>query len=168
MANVQIFYDPVGAMLSSTGIPEGVLIQPGTPASQTTMSGYALATGEFLQFKFRAISYASGNVTVDIDWFARTATTNGAAFSAAIAAITPNTDTGATSAKAYATATTSSTQTVTTTATRLYRSSCVVNNLDSLAIDDYVQVKVARATPTGTDLTGDTVIVLVTVTYLSV
>lgn len=157
-------------MLSSTGIPEQVLIQPGTPASQATMSGYALVVGEFIQFKFRAVNYASGNVTVDVDWFSRSAVTaNNCNLTAQLAAITANTDTGAANAKSYATANNTQTTVPGTGAGRLLRTSITVSNLDSIAQDDFVQLKVARATQTsGTDMVGDAVVVLVSVTYLSV
>lgn len=168
MANVYHYFDPLGAGISSSGIPEPVSIQPTTPANQATQWGLALATGEFFQHKFRAINYASGNVTVDIDWFSRSkSTANNCAFSAQICCVTPTTDSFDVTADAFATATQAQ-QTVAATGGRMYRTQVVVSNLDSLAQDDYVVLKVARATPTGTDMTGDAAVCLVTVSYLSI
>lgn len=173
MANVNHYFAAESALLSSSSIPELTTIQPTTPSTQATNTVYAAVVGEFLQFRFRAINYASGNLTVDVDWFVRAnpGATSEVAFSAAIAAVTPNVDTGSVTAKAYATATNGNTTGISTSsAGRMFRTTITVSNLDSLAQDDFVYLKVSRISPTGggTDMSTDACIDLITVSYLSV
>lgn len=170
MANVQMFFDPCGASLGGSQIPELISIAPGTITTNFPSDGYAFdgtgTTIERIFFKFRAINYASGNITVDIDWYSRSGSTSGnVKWDASIAAVTPG-DAVSMEAKTFATANTVTT-TVNGTAKGLTRSTITISNLDSLAIDDFVQLNIDRD-PNSDTMVGDAICRLVTVTYLSV
>jgi len=124
------------------------------------------ATDEAIFFIFRAINYASGNVTVDLDWYADTAASGDVVWAAQLAAITPDTDTQDIETDALATANTVTDSHLGTTDQRLHRASITVSNLDSIAADDWVVLKVYRDADNGADtMTGDASLALVTVSY---
>lgn len=130
------------------------------------VSGYAFdaATAESLFFRFRASDYVSGNVAVDLDWYADTASSGAVMWGCQIAAITPNTDTQDIETDALATQNTTTTSHLGTTGQRLHRTTVTVSNLDSLAPDDHVVLCVQRVAANGADtLAGDAILVYVTV-----
>lgn len=132
------------------------------------VSGIAFdaTTQETCFFKFPAISYGSGNVTVSIDWYAGTATSGGIVFGASLACITQNTDTQDTETKAFATEVTNSDTHLGTTGHRLHTFDIVVTNLDSITAGDAVYLRLRRVPADGSDtMTGDTIVTRVTVSY---
>lgn len=146
----------------TTGFP-GIVRANGT---NIPVSGYAFdaAAIESLFFRFRASAYVSGNLTVDLDWYADTASSGGVVWGAQIAAITPNTDTQDIETDALATQNTVTTTHLGTTGQRLHRSTITVSNLDSLAPDDQVVLCIQRVATNGSDtMTGDAIL-----TYVSV
>lgn len=122
---------------------------------------------EAMYVDFRAVGYASGNLTVDVDWYADSGTSGDVVFGAAIAAITPNTDTQDIETKAFATENTVTDSHLGTTAKRLHRASITVSNLDSLAADDHVTLRIRRLGSDAADTLNsvDVHIVDVTVYY---
>ncbi|MCZ2076465.1 MAG: hypothetical protein LC130_15875, partial [Bryobacterales bacterium] len=68
------------------------------------VSGLAFdaAADEAAFWKFRAVDYTSGNLTLDLFWYADTATSGNIVWDAQIAAITPETDTQDVETKAFA------------------------------------------------------------------
>lgn len=126
------------------------------------------STDKFIHFRFRALSYASGNLQVDIDWAGMDGTTSGnVVWGAQIAAITPNSDTEAPSAPTFATASTVQDAHIGTVGSRLHRCSITINNLDGLAADDYVILQIYRdASDTSNDTyNANAHIVMVTLSY---
>jgi hypothetical protein len=124
------------------------------------------AADEAVYFVFRAVGYGSGNLTLDIDWYADTGTANNVIWGAALCVITPNTDTQDIETDAFATACTVTDSHLGTTGQRLHRATITINQLDSLAADDWVCLKVYRDADAGGDnLTGDACLVLATVSY---
>jgi hypothetical protein len=112
------------------------------------------STDETAYIKFRASSYGSGNLTLDIDWYTNSAqTSGGVVWTAAIAAITPDTDTQDVETKAFATSNTVTDTHLGTTAQRLHRATITISNLDSLAANDHVALRLVR---TASDTTNDT------------
>lgn len=127
---------------------------------------YDAAAAENAFWELRAVTYGSGNLTVDLDWYADTATSGVVRWGVQIAAITPDSDTQDVETKAFATAQTADDTHLGTTGQRLHRAPVTVSNLDSLANNDLVWMKVYRDAANAADtLTGDAILVGVTVSY---
>lgn len=117
-------------------------------------------------WRLRAVRYGTGNLTVDIDWYADTATSGDAVWIAQLAAVTADVDTGSVEAKGLAAANTVTDTHLGTTAKRLHRATVTVTNLDGLAVDDAVWLRVARDADNVADsLAGFVFITEVTVSY---
>lgn len=165
MANVVIQLDPASAQFLSTAFP--ALVKNGTNFPAAGLA-YDAATEEAGFWVFRAVNYASGNVTVDVDWYADTASTGDVVWAVQLACITPNTDTQDVETKALATANTFTDTHLGTTGQRLHRATVTVSNLDSLAAEDVVWIRIARQAAAGGDtMAGDGILVGATVSYLS-
>jgi anaerobic selenocysteine-containing dehydrogenase len=126
------------------------------------------STNESAYVKFMASNYGSGNVTVDVVWYTNSAQTSGnVVWGAALAAITPDTDSQDVETKAFATANTVQDSHLGTTAQRVHRASITVSNLDSIAANDYVCLWLYRnASDTSNDtLAADANVLMVEVTY---
>lgn len=125
-----------------------------------------LARDERVFFAFRAARYGSGNLSFDVEWYADTATSGDVVLGVAVGVITPNTDTQDIETKALATENTVTDTHLGTTGQRLHRATVTVSNLDSLAADDIVFVRLRRGTAgNGDTLTGDILIPMVAVSY---
>lgn len=163
MATVFQEFDPAAAHLLSTAFP--ALVRNGTNFPVTALA-YDAAVDEAAFWGFRAINYGSGNLTVAIDWYADTASSGDVIWGVQIAAITPDTDTQDTETKALATANTVTDTHLGTTGQRLHRATVTVSNLDSIANGDDVWMRVYRdADAAGDTMTGDALLVKVTVSY---
>lgn len=163
MATVYQQLDASGAQFLATAFP--ALVNNGTNFPVVGL-GYDAATDEAGYWLIRAVNYGSGNVTASIHWYADTATSGDVIWGVQLAAITPNTDTQDVETKAFATANTATDTHLGTTGQRLHEVSVTVSNLDSLANNDALWVKVYRdADAAGDTLTGDAILTLVTVSY---
>lgn len=90
-------------------------------------------------------------------------------FGASIAAITPNTDTQDVETKAFATENTGSDTHLGTTGQRLHQMSITISNLDSLAADDLVAIRLRRVPgDAGDTMTGDAILVDAQLSYSDV
>lgn len=150
--------------LSSAGIPEERVIE-GTnfPVSGLAFDASAV---EAAYWSFRAIRYGSGNLTLDIEWYADTASSGDVVWGASIAAITPNTDTQDVETDGLATENTGTDSHLGTTNQRLHRATITISNLDSLAADDDVWLRVRRLATDGADtMTGDALLTHATLSY---
>lgn len=117
---------------------------------------YDAAATETAYWELTGLAYGSGNLTLDIIWGAATAITGVVRWEAAIAAITPETDSQDPETKAYATALTVDDTHLGTTAKRLMRATITISNLDSLAANDEVWLRIARLGAHANDtLAGD-------------
>lgn len=164
MATVYQQFDPVSGIFRTTAFPQIVLAN----GTNIPVRGLAFdaSTDEAVFFPFRAVSYGSGNLTVAVDWYADTASSGNVVFTAAIAAITPDTDTQDIETDSLATANTVTDSHLGTTAQRLHRALITVSNLDSLAADDYVVLQLTRDADNASDtMTGDAIVVAVCVSY---
>lgn len=124
------------------------------------------ASDEAAFWKFRATNYGSGNLTVDIEWYADTASSGDVIFDVQIAAITPNTDTQDIETDGLATVQSVTDTHLGTTGQRLHRATVTVTNLDSLAADDLVTLRLNRDANNASDtMTGDCIVTNVTVSY---
>ena len=123
-------------------------------------------TEETCYFKFRAVRYASGNVTARVRWYADSASSGDVAFGGSLAAITPNTDTQDIETKAFATEVIASDTHLGTTAQRLHEFTIAISNLDSIAADDWCVLRLARkVADAGDTMTGDALVVEVGLEY---
>lgn len=124
------------------------------------------ATAETMYAKFRAVNYGSGNITLKLQWYADTASSGDVIWGAAIAAITPDTDSQDIETKAFASANTVTDSHLGTTGQRLHTCSITVSNLDSVAADDWVDIKIYRDAASGSDtMSGDALLVQVAIEY---
>lgn len=145
------------------------------PAAPTLVQGtnfpvaglaFDAATQETAFFPMHAVTYGSGNITVQIHWYADSATSGGVTFGASVAAITPDTDSQDIETKAFATENTASDTHLGTTGQRLHQMSVTVSNLDSIAANDYFVLRLRRAPADGSDtMTGDAIVTHVVVSY---
>lgn len=164
MATITQQWPASAGVLRSTAFPQLVRAN----GTSVPITGYAFdaSTEEAIFFDFRAVRYGSGNLTIGLDWYAGTATSGNVVWSSQLAAITPDTDTQDTETKALATADTVTDSHLGTTGQRLHRAILTATNLDSLAADDNVWLRIARAAANGSDtMSGDAVLVRVTVQY---
>lgn len=132
------------------------------------VSGLAFdaATDEAAFWKFIAQNYGSGNLTVNIYWYADTASSGNVIFDVQIAAITPDSDTQDIETDGLATANSVTDAHLGTTGQRLHEAVVTVSNLDSIAADDLVFLRLNRDANNGSDtMAGDAIVVAVEVTY---
>lgn len=164
MATVSQVFEARSADLRPTAFPQLVR----NNGTNIPISGYSFdaSTEEAIFFDFRATRYGSGNLTVDVDWYADTATSGAVKWGAQIAAITPNVDTQDVETDTLATVATATTTHPGTTGQRLQRTSITVSSLDSLAADDDVRLRISRVAADAADtMTGDAIATRVTVSY---
>jgi hypothetical protein len=164
MATVYQVFDAAQGEPRTTAFPQLVKAN----GSNIPVTGYAFdaSTEEAVFMDWRAVSYGSGNLTVDIDWYADTASTGNIIWGAAIAAITPDSDSQDVETDSLATANTVTDSHLGTTGQRLHRCSITVSNLDSLAAGDDVRMRIYRDADDGSDtMTGDAILTRVTVSY---
>lgn len=165
MANVTIQLEPAAASFQGTAFP--ALVRNGANFPVFGLA-YDAATDEAAFWDFRAVNYASGNLAIDVDWYADTAVSGDVVWESQLAAITPNTDTQDVETKTLATLNTVTDTHLGTTGQRLHRCTITATNLDSLTVDDVVWLRLARdANNVADTMAGDAILVKVTVTYLS-
>ena len=117
---------------------------------------YDASTDEAATWKFIATSYGSGNLTLDLWWYADSATSGDVVWGGAIAAITANTDTQDVETDAFATENTVTDTHLGTTGQRVHSCTVTISNLDSLAAEDLVFLRVRRLGSNGSDtMTND-------------
>lgn len=130
--------------------------QAGTNITVPSYSFDAAGT-EGIQFVIPyLVSYSSGNITVLLRWYGDSATSGDVVWGAAIAAITPETDSTDVEADSWATENTVTDSHLGTTAQRLMTASITVSNLDSVAAGDVVFLRIQRLGGNGSDtMSGD-------------
>lgn len=164
MGTVRHVFEAGDAEFPTSNPAAPVLVQ----GTNFPVSGLAFdaSTQETCFFKLPAINYGSGNLTVTIEWYADTATSGGVMFGAALAAITPNTDSQDVETKSFATENTASDTHLGTTGQRLHSMDITVSNLDSLAALDAAWLRLRRVPADASDtMTGDAIVTRVIVAY---
>lgn len=158
-------FTPESALFLATTFPEYAKVN-GTNFPVTSLK-FDAALDEAAFWKFQALNYGSGNLTVDILWYADTASSGDVVFGAAISAITPNTDSQDVETDGLATENTVTDSHLGTTGQRVHLCSITVSNLDSLANLDLVHMRIRRLGSTsGSDtMSNDACILLVVVSY---
>ncbi|HKZ83793.1 MAG TPA: hypothetical protein VJ793_09065 [Anaerolineae bacterium] len=160
MATVTKELPPESWTPHATSTPELVVIA----GTNYPPVGYAFATGsanETIYARFVANDYGGGNLTVLLDWYSRSgSTTNSVTWGGALSVLTPG-DAQSVETDAFATENTQAT-TVNGTARGLTRTTLTISNLDSLAANDSVEMRIRR---TDNSMAGDAILIGVTVQY---
>jgi len=152
MATVVLPLYPGPVIFPSSNYPQSLWVA-GTNFSREFLS-FDGTTAETCYFQFRSARYASGNLTVRIRWSVPAGTTSGdVIFGAAVAAITPDTDSTDIETKAFGTSATVTDSHLGTTAKRVMTTAITVSSLDSIAADDHCFLKFYRDAAAG----GDTI-----------
>lgn len=167
MATATVRFHPEEAQFLTTAFP-AFSRNAGTNFPVTCLA-FDAATQENAFWKFDAAYYSSGNLTLNLFWYADTASSGNIVWGAAIAAITPDTDTQDVEIKAFATALEVTDSHLGTTGQRLHIATITISNLDSLAINDIVWLKIYRKAADAADtMTGDGLLVMATLSYTSI
>ncbi|MFB4275752.1 hypothetical protein ACBJ59_10705 [Nonomuraea sp. MTCD27] len=166
MATVRLYLTPEEAQLAATAFPQ-FKVNQGTnfPVSGLAYDG-AGSSAERAYWKFEPAAYGSGNITCDIVFYNDSSTAGACVWEAALAAITPETDSQDVETKAFATA-----QQVTkthpgTTAQRLQRATITITNLDAVAAGDEAWLRISRLPgDAGDTSTADVILTSVRLSY---
>lgn len=127
---------------------------------------YDAAIAEAAFWKFIAQNYGSGNLTLNLLWYADTATSGAVIWGAQIAAITPDTDSQDVETDGLATAQTVTDTHLGTVGQRVHKCSITISNLDAIAADDLVFLRIYRDAAAGGDtMSGDAILLLAELTY---
>ena len=127
---------------------------------------YDPSADEAAYWHLEALAYGSGNITVDIDWYAVNATSGTVRWGVALAAITPESDTTDTESKSLATEQTVDDAHLGTTSRRIMRATLTLSNLDSIAAGDEVWLRVRRiGSATADTLSNDAALTMVRLSY---
>lgn len=164
MATVYHFITPEEAAFLDSTFPAFTRVA-GTNFPVTSLA-YDAATDEAATFKRRAVNYGSGNLTLDILWYADTASSGDVVWGGAVAAITPDTDSQDVETDTLATENTVTDSHIGTTGQRVHRASITISNLDSLASNDLLFLRIRRLGSNGSDtMTGDAMMLGATLSY---
>lgn len=156
-------------------MPEHALFRTAGGASPVRANGstwptYGIAfdatASENLFFRVIATKYGSGDLTLEVYWYADTSTTttDGVVWEAAIAAVTPG-DAQDMETDGIATAQTA-TGNPASTSQGLVKTTITISNLDGLADGDYLVLRLARLPANGSDtMAGDAVFVGAVLSY---
>lgn len=146
---------PENAAFLATVFPEFAKIN-GTNFPVTSLK-FDAALDEAAFWKLGVVNYGSGNLTLDILWYADTASSGDVVWGASIAAITPNTDTQDVETDGLATENTVTDSHLGTTGQRVHLATITISNLDSLANNDLMFMRIRRLGQTsGSDtMSGD-------------
>ncbi|MEV0584093.1 hypothetical protein [Nonomuraea sp. NPDC050310] len=166
MATVRQYLAPEEAQYLASAFPQFVK----TNGTNFPVSGlaYDATTAENAFWKWEPTAYGSGNITCEVVWYADTSTTSthGVTWQAAIAAITPGTDTTNVETKAFVTAQQASTDLGSADAQKLLKTTITISNLDSIAAGDEVWLRITRVVADANDdLTGDAILTSVRLSY---
>lgn len=142
MSTFYHFFTPEEAQFLATSFP-AIVKNNGTnfPVSGLAFDG---AADEAAFWKFVAVNYGSGNLTLTIYWYADSGTTGDVVWDAQISAITPNTDSQDIETDGLATVQSFTDSHLGTTAQRLHSCDIAISNLDSLAAGDFVHLRLNR------------------------
>lgn len=152
-------FDPIGTVFPQSVRNAGTNFQ---------VEGLAFDAGvdEACVTKFKAKNYGTGNLTLLLHWYADSASSGVVRWGAAIAAITSDTDTQDVETDSFATENTVDDTHLGTTGQRLHTASITISNLDSIAADDIVFLRVRRLGSHANDtMTGDAILVAAELQY---
>lgn len=166
MATVKHQLLPGEAVMYATNFPQYIRTS-GTNFPVDGLS-YDATTDEAALWRIVADNYGSGNITLDIFWYAATASSANVVWEAQISAITPDTDSQDIETDGLATLNFVQDTHLGTTGHRLHKCSITISNLDSIAAGDLVHIRIARdanGTNATDDMTGDAILVMAELSY---
>lgn len=164
MATTRQLLSPEEAAFAASAFAQFVKA-PGTNFPVTGLA-FDATNVESAYFKRRLIGYGSGSITLNITWYADTATSGVVRWSGAIACITPNVDTQDVETKPFATATETDDTHLGTTGQRVHAHDIVISNLDSAAAGDVVWIRLQRVANHANDtLSGDAIVTEAELSY---
>lgn len=163
MSTVVLPFDVKSANLKTSNIPELVSIQ----GTNFPVSGYAMdaSATEHLLFQSVLPLFGASNTTITcgIVWYSRTGQTTGTVgWGAAVACITPTTDSGSVETKAFATATSPTAAVGNGSAKALNLTTITIANIDSATALDQIELDVFSNAGT---MTGDRIITSIYLSY---
>lgn len=169
MGTVRQYLAPEEAQFAASAFPAFVKnLGTNFPVSGLAYDG-AGATAERAYWKFEPINYGSGNITCDIAFYNDSSTAGACVWEAALAAITPETDSQDVETKAFATAQQVTKSHPGTTAQRLQRATITITNLDSIAAGDEAWLRISRLpADAGDTSTADVILTSVRLSYSDV
>ena len=164
MATIYQVFEPSQALFPTSN-PAIPLVTAGTNFPVGSLR-YDASTDQSVFFGFLAQSYGSGNITVELDWYADTASSGVVRWGASLAAITSDTDTQDVETKSLATENTVDDTHLGTTGQRLHRASITVSNLDSVASADWCILRIRRVASNAADtMTGYALLTKIRISY---
>ena len=166
MATIKQSLWPEDAQLLGSGFPAFDKVN-GTNSPVPRLLYDAAAT-ESAFWRLEALDYGTGDITVDLIWYAVNATTGVVRWEVAMAAITPETDTQDAETDGLATAITVDDTHLGTTSKRLMKATAAITgaSLDSVAAGDHCVLKVSRIGGNAADtMANDAALVEVRISY---
>lgn len=164
MATVYHQLNPATATFLASGFPQ--LTQTNGTNSPVRGLAFDASVEEAAFFRWRAVNYGSGNITVDVLWYADTASIGDVVWGAQIAAITPNADSQDVETDTFPATDTVTDSHIGTVGQRLHLASINVTGLDSIAANDDIVLRFYRDADTAADtMTGDAIVVGLNVSY---
>lgn len=146
-------FDPIGSAfprsvrLSGTNFPvEGLAFADGADQACVT--------------RLKATNYGSGNITAILTWCADTATSGVVRWGASLACITPESDSQDVTTDSFATEVTVDDTHLGTTARRKMNATITINQLDSIAADDIIYLRIRRIGTNVNDTMTDSAILM--------
>lgn len=158
MATVSVNIPVEGAKpASSNGAQHSLVDGTNFPIHALAFDPDTQETAFFYVGKVR--NYGSGNLSLNIGWRAASASSGNVIFGAALACVTPNSDTQDMETKAFATATEVTDSHLGTTGKRDHEATIALSNLDSIANGDDLFLRLYRkAADAGDTMTGDALV----------
>jgi hypothetical protein len=166
MATVKLWLAPEEAQFLATAFP--AFVKANGTAFPVSGLAYDATTDEAAFWRFEAASYGSGNLTLDLFWYADTASTLNVVWEAQLSAITPNTDTQDIETDGLATLNFVQDTHLGTTGQRLHQCAITISNLDSIAANDICHIRIARdanSTSATDDMAGDCILIGAQLSY---
>lgn len=164
MATIKIPFMPEDAQMLSVNFPQYKKIA-GTNFPVSVLA-FDAGAKESAFWKFKANSYASGNLSFVVRWLGDTATSGFTAWGVRIACITTGTDPQDVTTKAFGTAATNTSQHLGTTARRGMTVTLTITDLDSITANDTVWLELYRDAADAADtMTGDGLFVEASMEY---
>lgn len=129
---------------------------------------YDAAADEAAFWRFIATNYGSGNITLELWWYADTGSSGNVVWEAQLEAITADTDTQDIETDGLATLNFVQDTHLGTTAQRVHKCTITISNLDSIASGDICHIRIARdanGTSATDDMTGDAILLAARLSY---
>lgn len=164
MGTVRLYLAPEEAQFASSSFAQFKVFQ-GTnfPVSALAFDG---SSTERAFWKFDASSYGSGSITCDVYFYNDSSTAGACVWEAALAAITPESDSQDVETKAFATAQQVTKSHPGTVAQRLQKASITISNVDSVTAGDECWLRISRLPgDAGDTSTADMILTSVRLSY---